>query len=470
MWATPDSDPAHKLRRLSERGPVAPIQESSKSTHLEISKSSTPIYQAYSLNTNKSVIHKLIFDTDQQVPVSSEPEQYCRESLMIHQELLKPIDLESLELNNTAKINNSQIAVSFSRLIDGESIKNAFIDCILSSVEGGLKLGKIINNGFFEKNLFDGHAMTQENLEYIFDGQVDKLELSKQIWIADHSGVYRASIVEGEIDGQTHRFTVANNSGKLLEVATGEIPVKSKVKGRVFERSYLDGETVSQVLPLTPIISGADESWSSLDGFYDSSTNIERIRLDSERVVIYNDSQTEAMELGQYQLAPGHVEFRDTESDQAGLNSFVAIHRINKFVRRYLSPLQVSYLDKKVKVYVNQEGECNAFYTTTRAVITLFRAGGGCANVATINDVVYHEWGHGLDDHTGRNPGVTDRAFSEGIADVVSAYFTEDPRIGIGFVQDREFGIRTISSARRYPEDVGSPHVEGGIIAGAFWD
>ena len=115
-------------------------------------------------------------------------------------------------------------------------------------------------------------------------------------------------------------------------------------------------------------------------------------------------------------------------------------------------------------------GSCNAYYTTGRKVISLFSEGDGCANIAEVNDVIYHEWGHALDEHTGRSPGVLDGAFSEGLSDFVSALYNDDPRIGVGFVQGSEYGIRSIDDLKVYPEDKGQVHWEGGIIAGAFWE
>ncbi|HYX31587.1 MAG TPA: hypothetical protein VE954_00645, partial [Oligoflexus sp.] len=86
------------------------------------------------------------------------------------------------------------------------------------------------------------------------------------------------------------------------------------------------------------------------------------------------------------------------------------------------------------------------------------------------NDVIYHEWGHALDDHVGRNPGIRDPAFSEGMADVVAAFYNDDPAIAPYFVFDDPRPIRTLTEARVYPDDIGPMHHEGGIISSTFWE
>jgi hypothetical protein len=100
----------------------------------------------------------------------------------------------------------------------------------------------------------------------------------------------------------------------------------------------------------------------------------------------------------------------------------------------------------------------------------LYKEGKGCANMALLNDVIYHEWGHALDDHVGRNPGIRDPAFSEGLADVVSAFYNNDPAIAPYFVFDDPAPIRNLTETRNYPDDIGPMHYEGGIIASTFWE
>jgi hypothetical protein len=39
---------------------------------------------------------------------------------------------------------------------------------------------------------------------------------------------------------------------------------------------------------------------------------------------------------------------------------------------------------------------CNAFYTPTARQVNFFKEGGGCKNSALFSDVIFHEYGHGI--------------------------------------------------------------------------
>ncbi|RMI17416.1 MAG: T9SS C-terminal target domain-containing protein [Calditrichaeota bacterium] len=121
---------------------------------------------------------------------------------------------------------------------------------------------------------------------------------------------------------------------------------------------------------------------------------------------------------------------------------------------------------------VNINNNCNAFWDGNG--INFFLEGGGCPNTGQMPSVVYHEYGHGINDRFYQQQGIPfgmiNGAVHEGMADVTSAYIEDDPRIGRGF-----FGpgthLRNVDNTARYPDDVsGDPHITGLIIAGAFWD
>ncbi len=129
-------------------------------------------------------------------------------------------------------------------------------------------------------------------------------------------------------------------------------------------------------------------------------------------------------------------------------------------------------VDYAMPVAVNIADVCNAYWDGTG--VNFFAAGGGCINTATLPDVVYHEYGHGVNDRlyiqAGQPLGMTNGALHEGLADVNAALIRDDPLIGQGF-----FGpgtsIRTIDNTLRYPQDLsGDPHATGLIVAGAVWD
>ena len=53
-------------------------------------------------------------------------------------------------------------------------------------------------------------------------------------------------------------------------------------------------------------------------------------------------------------------------------------------------------MDNPLQTNVDATGTCNAFYNGTS--INFYATGGGCNSLAQVGDVVYHEYGHGIND------------------------------------------------------------------------
>jgi len=116
---------------------------------------------------------------------------------------------------------------------------------------------------------------------------------------------------------------------------------------------------------------------------------------------------------------------------------------------------------------------CNAFYDGSS--INFYAEANNCRSLATINDVVYHEYGHGINDkfYSGLSSDFSNGAMDEGYADVWGLTLTQSPVLGLGINLDNNN-----STVRRYDQDpkvypdhiVGEVHADGEIIAGAWWD
>jgi len=128
--------------------------------------------------------------------------------------------------------------------------------------------------------------------------------------------------------------------------------------------------------------------------------------------------------------------------------------------------------DYEMPCAVNINQTCNAYWDGTG--VNFFLAGGGCPNTATMPDVVFHEYGHGVNDNLyfqeGSFSGMINGAVHEGMADVNAAFFQDDPLGGKGFFGPGTY-LRSADNTNRYPDDhVGEVHEDGLIISGAFWD
>ncbi len=166
------------------------------------------------------------------------------------------------------------------------------------------------------------------------------------------------------------------------------------------------------------------------------------------------------------------VEWTNANSDPTERDAFKHINYARNYVRKLDTAL--TNLDTMLKINVNLNQTCNAFYDPATVSLNFFKAGGqNCSNTGEITDVVFHEFGHRVIDarytrHGGVN--IVDGSLGEGFADIISAFIRDDPRIGIGFFLKGSL-LRNCANTKKWPTDLNADiHVSGEIISGAFWD
>ncbi|MEO0405078.1 MAG: hypothetical protein AAF193_09420, partial [Bacteroidota bacterium] len=130
-------------------------------------------------------------------------------------------------------------------------------------------------------------------------------------------------------------------------------------------------------------------------------------------------------------------------------------------------------LDFSLTTNIDVEGECNAFYDGSS--INFFDAGGGCNATSLIADVVYHEYGHGINDFYYQSFGANfiNGAMNEGYADLWAISLTENNGLlGVGFNEGDDEPLRRYDiDPKIYPQDlVGQVHNDGEIICGAWYE
>jgi len=125
-----------------------------------------------------------------------------------------------------------------------------------------------------------------------------------------------------------------------------------------------------------------------------------------------------------------------------------------------------STIDQGIPTNVNLNASCNAYYTLGTLTINFYKAGGGCINTA-YDTVVYHEYGHFVDDMFG---GLTNGGLSEGWGDILAAFATNQPLIGEGFFGTSTSKIRTADNTYQYPfSGNDEEHALGQAWAGFAW-
>jgi cysteine-rich repeat protein len=145
---------------------------------------------------------------------------------------------------------------------------------------------------------------------------------------------------------------------------------------------------------------------------------------------------------------------------------------IAKARARIVNPGVIAWLDTQLDFFVNENDSCNA--RSTGNEVFLYRSSATCANTGLVGDIVFHEFGHSLHNHSFiTGVGAFETNLSEGLADFFAANITGDPAVGRGFFKSDE-PLRQIDPPgveRVYPLDFDfDEHVSGLIISGALWD
>ena len=153
-------------------------------------------------------------------------------------------------------------------------------------------------------------------------------------------------------------------------------------------------------------------------------------------------------------------------NDKLVAQSMVYFH-LQRIVRMASNYVASPWFDRQLTANTNLTRTCNAHWDTLFGTVNFYSGDGRCANAGLIADIIYHEWGHGLDANTG---GIVDPAFSEGFGDIISMLMTRSHVVGPDFGLNGK-AVRDLEPDRVYPRDVSSSaHNTGLIIGSTFWN
>ncbi|MDC0028891.1 hypothetical protein OAJ32_00105 [bacterium] len=167
------------------------------------------------------------------------------------------------------------------------------------------------------------------------------------------------------------------------------------------------------------------------------------------------------------QLSNANVSFDNSNSTIQERTAFYSVNKIHDHLKSVFPTF--TGLDYALETNIDVQGSCNAYYDGT---INFFAEGNGCNATAKIPDVVYHEYGHGINNYR-YGSGMWNGGLNEGYADIWAISLTQSPVLGYGWdISDPSIYVRRYDQNRKvYPQDlVGEVHADGEIIAGAFWD
>ncbi|MGH1363990.1 MAG: T9SS type A sorting domain-containing protein [Calditrichia bacterium] len=315
-----------------------------------------------------------------------------------------------------------------------------------------------------------------------FDHQKDSVEDSKQLYILpirqdnsiSYHLVYETVVKLSDLSGNYFAYVNAHN-GELLWRKNLVLTIDTDIT----VQSAIREETPTEPYQLR----GNGQQYVTVNGVQLTTDSLGQLTTD----VVFNAPVTATLR-GSYarvfrQDAPNArvdslivqgdsmiIIWNDFNSHPAERNVFYHTNRAHGYLKM-LDPQFVA-LDYEMPCQVNNDGNCNAVWNGNG--MSFLSAGGGCANTGQMPSVVYHEYGHGVNQYlyqeNGSSRGMINDAANEGTADVNSAMIEDENRVGRGFTGPNTL-LRDLANFRSYPNDVtGAIHSDGLILGGAFWD
>lgn len=426
------------------------------------------------------------FDTTQMEDVAeSDLVSYARQWVARQETQLGLNEAELVaDAQSKLSISDHLTSIHFKRQKDGVPVKDAYIEFIFArQANGAYRLSEVMNRSYGAVAV-DGTSRTPSYSAVVKATGIEHLEIQslEDIIISrvHADGVTfqygtRFELLDQETQ-ESYTAFLENEKAEVVEATSHNVHM-STVHAKVHERSYILNKMLDLPLSFAKYATGAGAPVvsNSLGEVDLGGATQATITLQSDRGTIYDNTSSAAFSFSR-DLSGTDPLITGNDNETRALNTFVAIQRINRFVRRQVKTDEVNnYLSRDIRIKINvNEGSCNAFYNPQQNQISLYAAGTSngtsCGHMSLVNDVIYHEWGHGLDSNSGKTRGINDNAFSEGIGDIVAAYYTGSSNMGAGFNTKTEKGIRDLQNTAKYPTDKGEAHSEGTIIGGAFWD
>lgn len=373
---------------------------------------------------------------------------------------------------------NGNVTLNFQRFVNGVFVDSSLVQVVFAPFKSNYRVRELYNKSYGDIDIpanqeiavSDQVIQQQIGLDRLIDHGSEKVIFAS----VGADGLYKHSLATRyrlEDPDSGEMFTVTTKGqGDLLEAVSNRTHVAFQFAAMLYERSYVFNKPVEMPLSFATV----NNMITDKDGKADVTPG-----------TTYTLVLSSAQSRGNVAGAAANVQFATVANTtklvlpvnattQPALNAFVKTNVAAQFAGKYLTPQQSPIIGMSLPINVNINDFCNAFYDGSS--LNFFRAGTpqgstmNCANTATIDDVMQHEWGHALDDYTGPTRGITDGAYSEGIGDIHGAYINNSPILGPGFIQGSTNGLRNAENNKKYPGDlVNEVHDDGEIISATFW-
>ncbi len=288
-------------------------------------------------------------------------------------------------------------------------------------------------------------------------------------------------LAESADDGEKFTLTVDHSSKNLLEGYSHQASDVTTLNAESYQRSYVLKDNI--IRPLVNATVVADNQKLSTDdkGQVNASGNLSIQLGGAKSIANIIDNAVSSRNLAGFNVNLGTAKtatIKLTDVDPASLNAYFAVQSVAGFVSKYVTAQEFGVLQQGIGVNVNLPKTCNAYYDG--ATLNFFKQGDGCANTALISDVIYHEFGHAVDDwlgphslSNGSDTGITDSSYSEGIGDSLAMLMTHSPDLGPGFELNSMTPTRSGNNTKKHPPKNAADaevHTAGMIFSGAMWE
>lgn len=273
-------------------------------------------------------------------------------------------------------------------------------------------------------------------------------------------------------NGSSYKVQVDQSSGKVFDVTNNHYFYEGKVALKVYERWFNDdlvfspGSNVDVLADGRTVRSDADGQISDLG----SPSSFKVDGLSGKFVKINPMTGNPISKEGVFADSIWSLDLETAENDHNTNDTYTAqamiYHHTDMIIKKAIEHIGMfHWFERPMTANANLSRSCNAHWDGS--TINLYSGSSQCANTGLISDVIYHEWGHGLDANAG---GIEDGAFSEGFGDIMSLVMTHSNLLGIGFRLPSNGPVRDLEPDKVYPQDRGEVHAEGLIIGSTFWD
>lgn len=219
-----------------------------------------------------------------------------------------------------------------------------------------------------------------------------------------------------------YKLWIDAHNGEIVKLE--DMLRSATVEGRVFPESSADAlQNVN--FPYTEVQNNGTKVTDS-NGSYSYSSGASSCDLSGKYIEIIDNCGT----ISRSGDASGNIDFEgatgtDCTTPSVGgsgntNSSRTAFYHLTKLNRKLEDKYFAnhSWLNGTLTIETNLTTDtCNAFWHPPSGRIWTMRSGGGCNNSGEISDILYHEFGHGLDDNTG---GFADFGTGEAFGDTIA--------------------------------------------------